>query len=68
MLQDPSARPTADELLQHEFVRNAERPTDFEGIIADFLRRRPSLDQRRAAGQYGTVTGANYGTVPRWGM
>ncbi|GAB4814057.1 hypothetical protein N2152v2_001103 [Parachlorella kessleri] len=63
---DPSARPTADELLEHEFVRNAQRPPDFEGIIADFLRRRPSVEQRRAAGQYGTVTGANYGTVPRW--
>lgn len=76
-MQDPVARPSADELLEHEFVRYAEMPPDFAPRIADFLRRRPALAQQRRSGgggsagggggggQYGTVTSANYATVPR---
>lgn len=62
--QDPAARPTAMEILQHPFVAGAEKPPHLEAIIDHFLRSRPPVDQRRAS-NYGTVSSANYGTVPR---
>ena len=68
-LQDPAARPSAAELLEHEFVRHAQKPPALEARVAEFLRLRPGLTggRRNGAGgtEYGTVTSDNYGTVPR---
>ena len=44
-------------------MANAQKPPGFERIIADFLRSRQPVAQRRSS-DYGTVSDANYATVP----
>jgi hypothetical protein len=69
-MQDPAARPSAEDLLEHPFVLGApaEQPPELRTRIAAFLQRRPQLLERQAqrlsggGGGYGTV-GA---TLPRW--
>lgn len=67
--QDPKARPSALDLLEHPFVTAAgTAPAELAQRVAAFQQRRPALLERQqqqlsGAGGYGTWGG---GTVPRW--
>lgn len=67
--QDPKARPSALDLLEHPFVSGAsEAPPELAERVAAFQQRRPALLERQqqrlsGAGGHGTWGGA---TVPRW--
>ncbi|EFN54067.1 hypothetical protein CHLNCDRAFT_136164 [Chlorella variabilis] len=65
--KDPSARPSAEDLLEHPFVAGAQQPPELRERVAAWLQRRPALLERQQArvsggGGFGTV-GA---TMPRW--
>ena len=47
-MQDPSLRPSAEELLQHRFLADASCPRSFPGMVLDCQASRRGRDGRGA--------------------
>ena len=63
-MQDPTRRPTAEGLLQHEFLQHVQAPASLQHTITAHAARRPPLDQlnRQAADYQQTMPRWNFGT------
>ena len=63
-MQDPARRPTAEELLQHDFLQRVQAPISLQRVISAHAARRPPLDQHshQVADYQQTMPRWNFGT------